>query len=56
MRRRPFQIFLSPLLLAALALNDSGLVSAATAIVYAVVPFLIIAFRKWSPVREAEEN
>jgi hypothetical protein len=42
--------------LAALALNDSGLVSAATAIVYAVVPFLIIAFRKWSPVREAEEN
>ena len=34
--------------LAALALNDSGLVSAATAIIYAVVPFLIIAFREWS--------
>jgi hypothetical protein len=38
--------------LAALALNDSGLVSAATAIIYAVVPFLIIAFREWSVAKE----
>jgi hypothetical protein len=42
--------------LAALALNDSGLVSAATAMIYAVVPFLIIAFREWPTVREKEEE
>mgnify|MGYP001157634339 CR=1 FL=1 len=42
--------------LAALALNDSGLVSSATAIIYAVVPFLIIAFREWPAAKEAEEG
>ena len=40
--------------LAALALNDSGLVSAATAIIYAVVPFLIIAFREVVRAKEEE--
>ncbi|MFC4075295.1 hypothetical protein [Salinithrix halophila] len=34
--------------LAALAFNDSGIVAAATAIVYAVMPVMILAFREWS--------
>lgn len=33
--------------LAALALNDSGIVSAATAIMYVVMPVMIIGFREW---------
>ncbi|WP_146160527.1 hypothetical protein [Desmospora activa] len=33
--------------LAALVLNDSGIVSAATAIVYVVMPVMIIGYREW---------
>lgn len=35
--------------LSALAFNDSGIVSAATAIVYVVIPLLIIVGRDWTP-------
>lgn len=38
--------------LSALAFNDSGIVSAATAIVYVVIPLLIIVCRDWTPKPE----
>lgn len=41
--------------LAALAFNDSGIVSAATAIIYVVVPLLMIGFREWIHKEEGKE-
>ncbi|WP_188432641.1 hypothetical protein [Kroppenstedtia guangzhouensis] len=38
--------------LAALAFNDSGIVSAATAIVYVVMPVMIIGIREWTGGRD----
>lgn len=41
--------------LAALVFNDSGIVSAATAIIYVVVPLLMIGFREWIHKEERKE-
>ncbi|SMO94466.1 hypothetical protein SAMN06264849_11734 [Melghirimyces algeriensis] len=38
--------------LAAIVFNDSGIVSAATSIIYVVMPFMIIAIREWSDAWE----